>query len=185
MFQNRKPDGPVFLDLPNLIINNRHPDVQAPKPDGPVFPDLPNLIINNRHPNVRALNWWPRSLLQALPPNAQTTRVPFHRPTPPATNCPQLRLVELPTGELLLPAQPTGAIDIWSRVGIVPTISENLQTETSSRVGSALMTTARKRMKEAFEVTCETTRIEVDDNQDSRSALGRSNGHTIRLKLQW
>jgi hypothetical protein len=49
----------------------------------------------------------------------------------------------------------------------MPTIDENLQTKTNFNVGLALTTTAwRKRMKEAFEVTCETTRIRIDDNQD-------------------
>jgi hypothetical protein len=37
-----------------------------------------------------------------------------------------------------------------------------------------------KRMKEAFEVTCETKMARIYDNQDSRSALGRSSGHTSR-----
>ncbi len=55
----------------------------------------------------------------------------------------------------------------------MPTIDENLKMETSFSVGSALMTTARqKRMKEAFEVTCATTRTRIDDNQGSRSVLG-------------
>jgi hypothetical protein len=41
-----------------------------------------------------------------------------------------------------------------------------------------------KRIKEAFEVTYETTRTRIDNNQDSRSALGQSNGHASRLKSQ-
>jgi hypothetical protein len=39
-------------------------------------------------------------------------------------------------------------------------------------------------MKEAFEVPCEATRMGIDDNQYSRSALGQSKRHTSRPKSQ-
>jgi hypothetical protein len=47
----------------------------------------------------------------------------------------------------------------------VPTISEILQTEISFDVEPALTPLLSKKMKEAFEVTCETTRTRIDDNQ--------------------
>jgi hypothetical protein len=51
--------------------------------------------------------------------------------------------------------------------------------------GVSIDTTARqRRMKWAFEVTCGTTGTRIDDNQDSRSALDQSKGHTSHLKSQ-
>jgi hypothetical protein len=55
-----------------------------------------------------------------------------------------------------------------SQVGIVPSVSENLQSETNFSVGSALMTYSTKRMKEVFKVTCETKIAMIYDNQESK-----------------
>jgi hypothetical protein len=66
----------------------------------------------------------------------------------------------------------------------MPTISENLQTEISFRVGSASTPLLGKMMKEAFELPCEATRMGIDDNQDSRSVLGQSKRHTSHSKSQ-
>jgi hypothetical protein len=67
----------------------------------------------------------------------------------------------------------------------VPTIDELLQMKTSFSVGSALTPLLGKKDEQwVHKFTCETTRTRINDNQDSRSALGRSNGHTNRLKSQ-
>jgi hypothetical protein len=68
----------------------------------------------------------------------------------------------------------------------VPTIDELLQMKTSFSVGSALTPLLSKKDEQwVHKVTCETTRTRINDNQDSRSALGWSNGHTNHLKSQW
>jgi hypothetical protein len=54
-----------------------------------------------------------------------------------------------------------------SRVRIIPTINEDLQTGTSFSVGSAMTTTAWWMDEWRLHgVTCETTKTRVDDNQD-------------------
>jgi hypothetical protein len=51
----------------------------------------------------------------------------------------------------------------------MPSIGQNLQSETNFRMGSALTTIAwQKRMKEVFKITCETKMVRIYDNQDSK-----------------
>jgi hypothetical protein len=68
---------------------------------------------------------------------------------------------------------------------MMPTIDEDLQTETSFSVGSALTPVLGNKDERRVDiVTCETTRTRVDDNQDTRSTLGQCIGHTSHLKPQ-
>jgi hypothetical protein len=67
----------------------------------------------------------------------------------------------------------------------MPTIDENFADENTLQYGVSFDNHCLvKQMKDTFEVTCETTRTRIDDNQDSRSVLGQSKGHTSRLKSQ-
>jgi hypothetical protein len=72
-----------------------------------------------------------------------------------------------------------------SSVGIVPTISENLQTETSFRVGSASTPLLGK--KDEGSVSMPLAKPQGQGSKitkTSRCALGQSNRHTNHLKSQ-
>jgi hypothetical protein len=91
--------------------------------------------------------------------------------------------------ELLLRSRRhEGRLDYFlnSRVRHWPTIGHEHADETSFGVGSTLTTTSGRKKDERWvnEVTCETTKTKIDDNQDSRSALAWSKRHTRNLKPQ-
>jgi hypothetical protein len=72
-----------------------------------------------------------------------------------------------------------------SRVGIVPTIGENLHMGTSLSVGSAMTPLLGKRMKGKHSNSLVKPQGQGSMiTKTSRSELGQSNGHTSHLKSQ-